>query len=225
VTEVADSLDRSKSTVYNHLGTLQELGYVVVDGNTYHVGLKFLELGDAARTRRNLFEPSKREIDELVSDIDEHGHVMVEERGRGVYIYLARTDRAIRTESHIGMTIDLHATAVGKAYLAHLDEDQRTDLLDDMELTRHTDATITDREELEAELATIRERGYSFNQQELYGGMKAVGAPVLGPDDSVLAAISISGPSTRMTGERYRETLPEKVQETARIIGIRATYA
>ncbi|MEA5388029.1 IclR family transcriptional regulator C-terminal domain-containing protein [Haloarculaceae archaeon H-GB2-1] len=142
-----------------------------------------------------------------------------------MYIYQTRTERAVQTDSHIGTTVDLHATAVGKAYLAHLADDRRAALLDDLDLAELTDSTHTDREELEAELASIREQGFAFNDEERFVGMRAVGAPVLGPDDEVLAAISVSGPTTRMEGERYREEIPEQVTQTARIIGIRATYS
>jgi DNA-binding IclR family transcriptional regulator len=225
VTEVAETLDLSKSTVHSHLRTLRQLGYVVKQGGTYHLGLRFLDLGDAARARRGLHEVAKQEMDELVSTVDEHGYVMVEERGRGVYIYQSRTEQAVKTDSHVGTTVDLHATAVGKAYLAHLEEGRRHELLDRLDLPKRTESTFTDRERLESELATVREQGFALNDQERFVGMRAVGAPVLGPDDEVLAAISVSGPTTRLNGDRYRVELPDRVQEVARIIGIRATYS
>ena len=225
VTDIATRLELSKSTVYNHLRTLNRLGYVVKEDNTYQLGLKFLDLGNAARDRQDLYEVAKGEIDDLVSSIGEHGYVMVEEMGRGVYIYQSKTARGIQTDSHIGTTVDLHATAVGKAYLAHLPADRQSQLLDDLELSPRTESTYTDRDRLEAELDAIRRQGFAFNNEERFVGLRAVGAPVLGPTDEVLAAISISGPTTRLTGDRYRTEVPEKVQETARIIGIRATYS
>ena len=225
VTEIATALGLSKSTVYNHLRTLNRLGYVVQEHNTYHLGLKFLDLGNAARDRQELYEVAKAEIDDLVSSIGEHGYVMVEEMGRGVYIYQSKTARGIQTDSHIGTTVDLHATAVGKAYLAHLPEDRRSQLLDELDLAPRTGSTYTDRDRLEAELRAVRRQGIAFNNEERFVGLRAVGAPVLGPDDDVLAAISVSGPTTRLTGDRYRSEVPKKVRETARIIGIRATYS
>lgn len=225
VTAIATALELSKSTVYNHLRTLTRLGYVVKENKTYHLGLQFLDLGDAARDRYGLYEAAKGEIDDLVSSIGEHGYVMVEERGRGVYIYQSKTARGIQTDSHIGTTVDLHATAVGKAYLAHLPEDRRSQLLDELDLAPRTGSTYTDRDRLEAELRAVRRQGIAFNNEERFVGLRAVGAPVLGPDDDVLAAISVSGPTTRLTGDRYRSEVPKKVRETARIIGIRATYS
>lgn len=225
VTELADTLDRSKSTIHNHLRTLRQMGYVVKEGSTYHLGLEFLDLGNAARARWNLYQVAKQELDDLVSTIGEHGQVMVEERGRGIYIYQSKTEKAVETDSHIGTSVELHATAVGKAYLAHLTDDRRAAMLDRIELTERTDSTFTDRDALEEELESVREQGFAFNDEERFVGMRAVGAPVLGPDDRVLAAISVSGPSTRMAGDRYRTEIPEMVMQTARIIGIRATYS
>lgn len=225
VTELTENLDWATSTIHSHLKTLNRLGYVVKEGKTYYLGLKFLDLGDIARDRWNLYQVAKQELDGLVSNVGEHGQVMVEEMDRGVYIYQSRTERAVQTDSHIGTTVDLHATAVGKAYIAHLSEKRRSNLLDRLDLSSRTPSTYTDRDELEEELATIRERGFAFNDEERFVGMRAVGAPVLGPDDQVLAALSVSGPVTRMSGERYREEIPEEVMQAARIIGIRATYS
>ena len=225
VTAIAKELGFSKSTVYNHLRTLSDLGYVVKEDNTYHLGLKFLDLGNAARDRQNLYEVAKSEIDELVSSIGEHGYVMVEEMGRGVYIYQSKTAQGIVTDSHIGTTVDLHATAVGKSYMAYLSDERRERLLDDLDLPERTESTYTHRGRLESELDAIRRQGFAFNDEERFVGMRAVGAPVLGPDDEVLAAISIAGPTTRMNGDRYRTEIPKQVRESARIIGIRATYS
>ncbi|MFB6167916.1 MAG: IclR family transcriptional regulator [Haloferacaceae archaeon] len=225
VTDLAERLDLSKSTVHSHLRTLRHLGYVVEENDSHYLGLKFLDLGDVARARRNLYEVSKREMDELVSTVNEHGYVMVEELNRGVYIYQSTTERAVQTDSHIGTTVDLHATAVGKAYLAHLSADKRADLLDQLAFQPRTESTITDRERFEEELATVREEGVAFNDEERFVGMRAVGAPVPGPDDETLAAISVAGPTTRLDGERYHTGLPEMVEETAHIIGLRATYS
>lgn len=225
VTEIAADLDLSKSTVHNHLRTLNRLGYVVKEDSTYYLGLQFLNLGDAARDRTNLYEAAKPQVDELVSTVGEHGQVMVEELDRGVYIYQSKTERAIQTDSHIGTSVELYATAVGKSYLAHLPEPRRSNLLDRIELEKRTPSTFTDRERLEYELAAIRRQGFAFNTEERFVGMRAVGAPILGPDDEVLGSISVSGPSTRMNGDRYRNEIPDMVRESARIIGIRATYS
>lgn len=225
LSELSSALGVSKSTVHNHLHTLRELDYVVEDDDRYRLGLKFLSLGDEARRKENLYSVAKPELDDLVETVGERGQVMAEENGRGVYIYQAKTDRSVQTDSHVGMSVDLYATAVGKSYLAFLPEEERADLVDGLDLRDKTDQTITDRAALEAELDEIRERGYAFNDEERIIGMRAVGCPIVTDDDRVLGAISVSGPRTRMNGEWYRREVPEHVQQAARVIGIKTTYS
>ncbi|MFC5972120.1 IclR family transcriptional regulator [Halomarina salina] len=226
VSELATALGRSKSNVHKHLVTLRELGYVTKDeDDTYYVGLRFLGLGDRARARSSFYQVAKDETDSLIDEVGERGQVMVEEDGRGIYIYQATTDQAVQTDSHIGTVVRLHATAVGKSYLAFLDEAKREELLDSLDLSAVTDGTITDRETLEAELATIRDRGVAFNNEERTVGMRAVGAPILTDQGGVIGAISVSGPTTRINGDWYREEIPQLVRRSARVIGLKATYS
>ena len=226
VSALADSLSISKSTVHNHLQTLRKLGYVVKDGDEYRVGLQFLSLGERARQHHGLYYDMKAETDSLVEAVGERAQVMVEENGVGVYVYQSLADQAVRTDSHIGTVVNLHATAVGKAYLAHLPAERREEFLERGDLSEKTPDTLTDPDVLRAELDVIAEQGHAFNDEERTVGMRAVGAPILADDDdSVLGAISVSGPTTRMNGDWYREEIPEMVAQSARVIGIRATYS
>ncbi|MDB2283014.1 IclR family transcriptional regulator [Halorubrum ezzemoulense] len=226
VSELAESLSISKSTVHNHLQTLRSLGYVVQDGDEYRLGLQFLGLGDRARQHHDLYHVAKPETDSLVEAVGERAQVMVEDDGVGIYIYQSLADQAVRTDSHIGTVVDLHATSVGKAYLAHLPDDRLDEVLEAISFTEQTPETLTEVKSLRAELDEIAERGYAFNDEERTVGMRAVGAPILSADDDrVLGAISVSGPTTRMKGTWYREEVPEMVTQSAQIIGIRATYS
>jgi DNA-binding IclR family transcriptional regulator len=226
VSELAESLSISKSTVHNHLQTLRSLGYIVQDGDEYRLGLQFLGLGDRARQHHDLYHVAKPETDSLVEAVGERAQVMVEDDGVGIYIYQSLADQAVRTDSHIGTVVDLHATSVGKAYLAHLPDDRLDEVLEAISFTEQTPDTLTEVESLRAELDEIAERGYAFNDEERTVGMRAVGAPILSADDDrVLGAISVSGPTTRMKGTWYREEVPEMVTQSAQIIGIRATYS
>jgi len=226
ITTLASELGVSKSTVYNHLQTLRNLGYVRKEGDLYVLGLQFLTLGDRARRRYSLYHFAKEETDELVESVGERAQVMVEESGRGIYIYQAKADQGIQTDSHIGTVVNLHATAVGKAYLAHLPEEEREELLSEVALSEETPQTATDRESLLADLEEVRNRGYAFNDEEKTMGMRAVGAPISSDEDgSVVGAISVSGPTTRLGGDWYHEEIPEMVTQAAKVISIRMTYS
>lgn len=225
VTAIADALSISKSTAHSHLTTLESLGYVVKRDGTYRIGLRFLELGHHARARHNLYEAAKSEADQLAQTTGERCQVMVPEDYRGVYIYQTAGEQAVQTDSHIGSTVDLHCTAVGKCYLAHLPEDELDAYLEEVGLEERTEHTITDRTEFLAELETVRERGYALNLEERIEGMRAIGAPILTEDDEVLGSISVSVPTTRIEDTVDGSDLPEQVQRSARVITIRTTYS
>jgi len=226
VSELAESLSISKSTVHNHLQTLGSWGTSSFRTATSTDSAAVPRTGDRARQRHDLYHVVKPETDSLVEAVGERAQVMVEEGGVGIYVYQSLADQAVRTDSHIGTVVDLHATSVGKAYLAHLSDDRLDALLDRVAFDDQTPQTLTDAEALRTELDEIAERGYAFNDEERTVGMRAVGAPILSADDGhVLGAISVSGPTTRMNGTWYHEEVPEMVAQSARIIGIRATYS
>jgi len=225
VSELAEALDRPKSTVHRHLSTLVHLGYVRKENNEYRLSLQFLDFGDRAREQYVLHSVVKPEVDELVEDTGERAQVMVEENSFGTYIYQRTGDRAIKTDSHVGKQVYLHSVASGKAYLAELPEERVHEVLDDAGLPAVTSNTITERDELLAELETVRERGYAFNDEENGMGVRAVGAPICRDDDgSVIGSISFAAPKTRLHGELYRKTIPERVSDIATVLGVKVTY-
>ena len=118
----------------------------------------------------------------------------------------------------------LHCTALGKAVLAHLPEERTEEILDQHGLPGVTERTTTDREELWEELAEVRDTGVAFDDEERMLGMRCVAVPLLGTDDEVVGAMSVSGPRTRFQDEYYRETCPRLLRETAHVIEIRLTY-
>jgi len=215
ISSIAEELGYAKSTVHRHLTTLLELGYVVKTPDGFDVGLQFLDLGQHAKTRHPGYELAHDKVDELAEQTGERAQFLVEEHGEAVYIHRSFGDRAVRTDPGIGSRIPLHATAAGKAMLASMDADQRVALLDQTEFAPITDATITNRETLLAELDDIADRGYSFNEQENLDGLHAVAVAVSGPDGDVIGALAISGPSHRFKGTWFNEELPNLLLGTA----------
>lgn len=211
VTELADHVGVSKSTVHNHLTTLESHDYVVSDDGRYRLGLRFLRLGEAARGWSGLYDVARPHVDSLVEGTDLVANLAVVEHGTGVYLYRARGSEDIRFSTRAGDTHDLHCTASGKSMLAHMPTARREEILASTTLTEHTEQTITDPAALSDELDRVRDSGVAFDEEEYGPGLKCVGVPVLGPDDEVVGALSLSGPAADMSGEWYRETLPERL--------------
>jgi DNA-binding IclR family transcriptional regulator len=205
--ELAADLDVAKSTIYNHLVTLEREDFVTHTDEGYRLGLRFLDYGLAARLELDLFEVAREKVDDLAETTGEQIWCVVEEHGEAVYIYGSSGRQSIKTREYAGQRKPLHCLAAGKAILAHLPEARVDEIVDRHGLERGTENTITDRETLAAELATIRESGVAFNRQESAKGVHAIASPILGRDDEVLGAISIGGPAHRMTGENQSEDL------------------
>jgi DNA-binding IclR family transcriptional regulator len=225
VTELSTYLGLPKSTVHNYLSTLEQESYVVRDDGTYRVGLRFLEHGAYARNQLQLFDIARPEMDRLADETGELCNLLVEEHGVGTYLYRSSGEHAVQVKEHIGTRVALHSTALGKAILAHLPTERVDEIVDQHGLPAATDQTVTDREELESQLETVRERGVAFDDEERLPGLRCVAAPILSNDDRVLGAISISGPSHRLQGERFRDELSERVLETANVIELNVTYS
>lgn len=208
ISQVANELGFAKSTVHRHLSTLADLKYVVEEPDGYHLGLRFLELGEHAQRRRVGYELAAEKVEEIAAETGERVQFIVEEHGDAVYLHRSFGEHAVRTDPGIGSRIPLHATAAGKAILAFMPEDRRFEIIEQARFRPITAETITDPEVLLDELDTIRERGYSFNRQENLEGLNAIGVPVNGRD-GVIGALSISGPSHRLKGDRFEATLPD----------------
>lgn len=225
VTELADELGMAKSTVHNHLQTLRRRGYVLQDGDEYRLSLRFLHLGQRVRTRQPAYELARDKVKKLAAQTGERSQFIVEEHGYGVYMFRESGSEAVHTDSEIGKRIPLHATSAGKAILASLPEPDVEEVVARRGLERFTDRTITDEGELHEELERIRERGYADNRGESTNSLWAVGVPVSTTDGRVLGALSVSGPSQRMKGERIRSELPDLLLAVANELELNIRYA
>ena len=225
LTEVAAALGLANSTVYNHLVTLEERGFVVRDGGEYRVGLEFLRIGGQARDQNNINKLSHSAVEKLAEQTGEQAHFIVEENGRGYHVYLSPGEQAVSVDTRAGKRIYLHANASGKAILAHLDDERVDAILDRWGMPQITDDTITDREELKERLETILERGYAFNREEHIVGWRGVAAPVKRQSGDVLGALCIGGPTHRLKGEYLRERLPEQLLEIVNELELEVEFA
>lgn len=224
VTELGDHLDLSTSAVHTHLKTLEGRGYVTCEDYTYRPSLRFIGIGEQVKREHiRIYNAGREEIQELAEATGEYGWLMAEERGEGIYVFKYRGENAVETGNFPpGQPTPLHCTACGKAILAHLPEARVREILNESGMEARTPNTITDEETLLEELEQIREQGYALSSEESVHGIRAIAAPVLTEDGSVLGSIGISGPVSRIKAERFRETLPEQLVECSNIVEIKA---
>jgi DNA-binding IclR family transcriptional regulator len=208
VTEVADALDIAPSTAHTHLDTLYRLHYLVRDGDAYKLGFKFLDVGGYVATRTRWLRMTRSKVKQLAEETGERSQFIVEDHGLGTFVFQETGDQAVMTDVRIGKRVNLHTTAAGKAILAHLPRDCVETIIDQWGFPTPTSKTITDLDELWTNLETVRERGYAFNDGERIEKQRAVGVPVLDPNDRILGALSVSGPTHRLKGDWFRQDIP-----------------
>jgi len=225
VTELADHLGLADSTVHSHLATLLEMGYVVKEGDQYQIGSRFLNLGEAAKERKEAFDLVKPKVEQLAEETEERCQFIVEEHGRGVYLHRETGSRAVWTDSGLGRRIYLHSTAAGKTVLATLSDERVEEIIERWGLPPLTDQTITDPDELFAELETVREQGFATNVEESTEGLRAVGVPIVDGDGKLVGALSVSGPSHRMKGEWFESEIPNLLLGTANELELNLKYS
>lgn len=225
VTELATELGRSKSSTHHYLATLAERGYLERDGNNYTLGLRFLTLGGTAREREHLFQLGKADADDLAEETGEKVRLIVERDGYGITLYQTIGDRVEETYTHVGSTEELYCTAAGKAFLANVLQRELDDYIRENDLHSRTANTITSETDLRAELDRIRSSGIAFDDREYYEDVRCVASPITLSDGSLLGTFSVSAPIGRMPESRFREKIPNKIQNTVTVVEINTTYS
>lgn len=224
LSEIVSAMGVAKSTAYKHLHTLEEAGYLRKEGETYHIGLKFLHYGEYARERWPGFEHIKPAVAELTERTDEECDFVVEDHGRVTTIeesyhkwvkYEEPSESELSKEyrARIGSYYYMHSTGSGLAILAEYPTERVKEIINTWGLPAKTPHTITTQSELFEELDRVRERGYSIDDQGYTEGMRSVGKVVHGPGGKVLGALSVSGPSYRVDGSVLENKIPNAVIE------------
>ncbi|RQG94833.1 IclR family transcriptional regulator [Natrarchaeobius chitinivorans] len=224
VAELADRLNMAKSTIHRHLTTLEQSMYVVKREGEYELGYKFLDFGRYVQTRSEIYDLAEPRVQELATETGEAAWCVVEQHNYAVYLCQGKTPQAVQTHARIGKWEYLHTIAAGKAILAHLPDEQIDDVIETVGLPARTPSTITDRDELEAELERIRNEGIAFNDGETVRDVRAVAVPIL-QNGYPVGALSVTGPKNRLIGDKYREDIPNALLGTANEIELRLTYS
>lgn len=224
INELAEALGLAKGTVHHHLATLHERDYVVQEGNTYHVGLRFLGLGGLARHHKRIYRFSKEEVDNLADQLGETVQIIAEENGRCISIYQSEI-RSDDLTTYLGTEVDFHCSAAGKAILANMPAERIDKIIGEGELPKYTENTITDPEELRQELQRIQTNMVAFDDEEQLSGVRCVSIPVKSPTGDALGAMSVSGIAENLSGEYFRESIPNLLRTSIEVIETNMAYS
>ncbi|MYW00917.1 IclR family transcriptional regulator [Streptomyces sp. SID3343] len=206
--ELAGQLDLTKSTVLRLLQPLIDARFVqALPGGMYRLGWRNAQLGqvylagtDPQRDMRDVLERLSQATSETV-------HLVSADFPHVVYIDKVVSSLPVRMASRVGSTQPAYCTSVGKAMLAHA-EAATVDAVIAAGMPARTVNTVTDEDVLRRELATTRARGWAIDDVENEAGVRCVAAAVFDAYGAATSAISVSGPTERMTPERAREVAP-----------------
>ena len=204
--EISEKLGLHKSTAHRLMMVLER--HKLVDRNSanarYRLGLKLFELGTRAVSQLDLRERARSVLERLVLETGETVHLSILDDTEVLYLDKVEPARSVRMSSTVGRRNPAYCTAMGKAILAHLPEAQVEAIVHKHGLKAMTSNTITSLLELKEELADIRVRGYSVDDEEIEEGVRCVGCVVRDFSGGPMAAISVSGPSFRVTLEKVK---------------------
>ncbi|MGA2010246.1 MAG: IclR family transcriptional regulator [Solirubrobacteraceae bacterium] len=219
VVDIAGELGLPKGTVHGLLRTLQHVGFVEQDAETgkYQLGAALLHMGSSYLDGNELRTRALNWSDSLATRTREAVRIgILHEHQVLVVHHVFRPDDSLQT-LEVGTLLPAHATAVGKVLLAH--HPYLTAELVKDGLHAYTDATITDPERLERELARVRSQGWASDIGELVPGQVAYAAPIIDRRGSTVGAMGIFGPPERLLAARQpRGELLVSVREGARAV-------
>ena len=230
ISDLARSLDLSRSTAHRYVATLARLGYLEQNEQTrkYRLGPRVLDLGFSAINSMELRQISSPHLQQLS---DETGHTVnmaILDGADIVYIERCRTSqqgqRQIDLDLHVGSRLPAYCTSMGKVLLAFLPERARSQVLERVHLVDRGPNTITSKRELVAELERVRRLRLGVNNEELAYGLRSIAVPVCDYTGDAVAAINLAVHRSAASIDDLVERLSPALTRTAAEISARLGY-
>ena len=200
LTALSGDLDQSPATVYRILVTLEGRGLVEFDPSeqVWHIGPRAFIIGARFLRRTSLIERARPMLRALMQTTGETANLGIEQNGQVLFVSQVETHASIRAFFPPGTLSRMHASGIGKALLAQMDAAGLDRVLSGAPLEQFTAFTLTARDQLEADLALTRQRGYAIDGEERNPGMRCIAAPVFDIHGEAIAGLSVSGPTSRV---------------------------
>jgi DNA-binding IclR family transcriptional regulator len=221
--ELARKTNLPKGTAHRLLSSMAYFDFIRQEPTTknYHLGFKLADLGNLLLSQIDLRRQAHSFLINLSETVKETVHLVVLDQDMALYIDkvdLHSKASGLQMVSRLGSRIPLHCSSVGKVLLAHMEKAKAEKMISGIGLAKRTANTIADPNELRQHLETVRANGYAIDDEENEAGIRCVAAPIRTGNGRVEAAMSISGPTTRITMERIATELRWLVCETANSI-------
>jgi IclR family acetate operon transcriptional repressor len=213
-TELVDLTGIPKATLHGLLGSLEKARFLSRTQTGYQVGIAAFEVGTAMPVASSLRDAVAPVLDSLSAETKESCHLGVLVGTDVVYLDRRDTGEGLRFASRVGQRLPAHATALGKAMLASLDDVELAKRYP-ARLSRVTPRTIATRADLLEILAEVRSRGYAVESEESTPGIRCIGMPVVAPD--AILGVSVTVPVQRASEAQLLDFLPVLTVASTRI--------
>ncbi|PCR88764.1 IclR family transcriptional regulator [Natrinema ejinorense] len=223
VSELANDLDMPVSTVHDYLQALITTGYVTKDDTDYRTTTRFLEVGHRQCHRLEVYKAVSDELETVAEETGEHATLLIEEDDQAVIVAVQEGPDAINLFAYPGARMPLHATAPGKAMLAHMPRERVTEIIDRHGLVEVTPRTVTDPDVLFEQLEEVHGKGYAIDVGERIAGMVCIAAPIRDKEDRIRGAICVCGPRSRLDEDRRTE-IADVAKRAANVTQVNLDY-
>jgi DNA-binding IclR family transcriptional regulator len=218
VSEIAQATGLHKATTHRIVMTLLNGGFLerTADGERLRLGLGVVELGLGALRDLDFRRAAFPYMQQMVERFQETCDLGIFDHGRVLYVEVVHSEHSLTITTRVGRRLPAHCTASGKVFLAFLPAPVVEPILS-APMKAFTERTITSPDRLREELEATRQRGYGLDDEEFELGIRAVSVPIRDIDGNVIAAMSMPGPSNRLTPERIPE-IAQALIETANVV-------
>ncbi len=222
--ELSAAMKLHKTTTHRIAHVLESRGLLRrgLDSNRYRLGLHLYDLGCQALDHVNIRDEARPLMTRVAYEVGETVHLALLDRAEVLYIERVEAQRSLTMGSKLGARNPVYCTALGKAILAYSAEAEVDRTLAGLRMEARTRNTITNVLTLKRELERVRDRGYAIDDEEIEEGIRCIAAPILNASGLAVAAVSVSGPSSRITPERYQligKTMMKAAQELSTRMG------
>ena len=205
--EITNQANMPKPTVYRLLSSLEFCGFLTRCKDTefdsrYKLGLKLMELGQLVSEQLELRKVALPQMKKLADEINEVVHLVILNQHEAIYIEKVESTRALRLHTRVGKTSPLHLGSGPKLLFAFLPEERRQEVFKTATFKK---MSTPDREGLLEQLKVIRNKGYAVSFGEQDAGTTGVSYPIYDFHGAVIAALAVSGPSSRFEGYQLKQ--------------------
>jgi DNA-binding IclR family transcriptional regulator len=197
---ICDSTGIHKSTAHRFLKHLEREGYLIrTQTGAYLIGPRLAQISARGNQSATIQAVARPILWELWKSTQETVNLAVLDQGTVLYVDVMESPHEFRLSSRVGSRRSLHVTALGKALAAFLPPEQRESILGAITFQPSTPHTIMNLVQFRQELQKVRRQGYAVDNEEAVQGARCISAPILNANREAIAAVSVSGPVTRVT--------------------------